>query len=692
MSKSEINQYVLDGYVPISVSIYYDKENKRYNKQPINKGWVKTNIDSCINSIDYSKDVGILTGSKYNLMVIDIDVKDRGLETWNKWIDEYGIDDTVIAKTPSGGYHYYFTCDDETAALYKTSRKSFICDGERVGIDIRSNGGFIVVPPSKQGEKKYSWVNSLSETLLCEPPEWLHKFLAPIENNFSYNNNININIGNSKNMIQQILEFSERELAEHFVENNKGLFRVSYNINSDSGESQLKQIFEWIDKLKIYKSISKLCLGQCIFDYYKKFKSEYNIEDLLDDKDKLREFKKYTTLLRNLGSKNKAMNLSSFVIETLIRKTDNFSDDKEKNTHLLNFRNGCYDLIKNEFRQRTKKDCVSIILNYDYKQSQERDINKVKDIIRSISNDDEETLGFMLNYLGYCLTGETKAKKFLILYGASASNGKTTLQEIFSKCLNVYSYKIDRETFNYKYDKFHKQLIQCQRPKRMVFLEEMNKNKLDISKLKEFVDGNDINCNIMYGTSDLVKVTSKLIIATNNSPVFDTDEGIQRRGLILECKNRFVDKNDYEKLKGKKGIYLKDEGIMNLFNDSKYILAFVNLLIPYAVKFYKEGLIVPKEINNAFKELCEENDTMKDFINSQFEITNDDSDRIGKDDFVMMYNEKFKLKLRFRQLLSDIKRLGIVYERQKRCNGKKGCLVGIKYKSYYQDDDDEFIE
>jgi P4 family phage/plasmid primase-like protien len=386
------------------------------------------------------------------------------------------------------------------------------------------------------------------------------------------------------------------------------------------------------------------------------------------------------------------MNLSSFVIETLIRKTENFGDDKEKNTHLLNFRNGCYDLIKNEFRQRTKKDCVSIILNYDYKQSQESYINKVKDIIRSISNDDEETLGFMLNYLGYCLTGETKAKKFLILYGASASNGKTTLQEIFSRCLNVYSYKIDRETFNYKYDKFHKQLIQCQRPKRMVFLEEMNKNKLDISKLKEFVDGNDINCNIMYGTSDLVKVTSKLIIATNNSPVFDTDEGIQRRGLILECKNRFVDKNDYEKLKGKKGIYLKDEGIMNLFNDSKYILAFVNLLIPYAVKFYKEGLIVPKEINNAFKELCEENDTMKDFINSQFEITNDDSDRIGKDDFVMMYNEKFKLKLRFRQLLSDIKRLGIVYHRQKRCNGKQGCLVGIKYKSYYQDDDDEFIE
>jgi P4 family phage/plasmid primase-like protien len=686
MTKSEINQYVLDGYVPISVSIYYDKVNKRYNKQPINKGWENTNIESCISSIDYSKDVGILTGSKYNLLVIDIDVKDKGLETWNKWIDEYGIDDdTVIAKTPTGGYHYYFTCSDEIAALYKTSRKSFICDGERVGIDIRSNGGFIVVPPSKQGEKKYSWVNSLKDNLLADVPEWLQQFLAPTQNNFSYNNIINMNVGNDKNIIQKILEFSEKELGEHFNEVNKGLFRVSYNTNSDGGESKLKSIFEWDDKLKIYKSISKFSLGNSIVNYYSKFKSEYNIEDLFDDKDKMREFKKYTTLLRNLGSKNKVLNIASFSIESLITNTENFGDDKEKNTHLLNFRNGCYDLIKNEFRQRTKDDCVSIYLNYDYKESQNKYINKVKDIIRSISNDDEETLGFMLNYLGYCLTGETRAKKFLILYGASASNGKTTLQEIFSKCLNVYSYKIDRETFNYKYDKFHKQLIQCQRPKRMVFLEEMNKNKLDISKLKEFVDGNDINCNIMYGTSDLVKISSKLIIATNNSPVFDTDNGIQRRGLILECKNRFVDKKDYEKLKGRKGIYLKDERIMDLFDDNTYRLAFINLLIPHAVKYYKEGLIVPDEINNAFKELCEENDTMKSFINDQFEITNNDSDRIGKDEFVSMYNERFRLKLRFRQLLSDIKRLGIEYNRQKRHNGKKGCLIGIKYKSIYED-------
>jgi hypothetical protein len=82
---------------------------------------------------------------------------------------------------------------------------------------------------------------------------------------------------------------------------------------------------------------------------------------------------------------------------------------------------------------------------------------------------------------------------------------------------------------------------------------------------------------------------------------------------------------------------------------------------------------------------------MKSFIDSQFEITHNDSDRIGKDDFLLLYNEIHKCKLTFRHLLSDIKRLNIEYDRQKRCKGKKGCLVGIKYKDYI-DDKDNFIE
>mgnify|MGYP000456790088 CR=1 FL=1 len=62
---------------------------------------------------------------------------------------------------------------------------------------------------------------------------------------------------------------------------------------------------------------------------------------------------------------------------------ENFDDEKECKTHLLNFRNGSYDLKNNEFRQRTQKDSVSIYMDYDYEPSEEEDINKIKQIIKN---------------------------------------------------------------------------------------------------------------------------------------------------------------------------------------------------------------------------------------------------------------------------------------------------------------------
>jgi hypothetical protein len=128
---------------------------------------------------------------------------------------------------------------------------------------------------------------------------------------------------------------------------------------------------------------------------------------------------------------------------------------------------------------------------------------------------------------------------------------------------------------------------------------------------------------------------------------------------------------------------------MDLFDDNKYRCAFINLLIPYAVNYYKNGLVVPKNIDNAFKDLCEENDMMKLFIKNNFEITYDENDRIGKDDFTNLYNEQNRCKLSFRHLVSDVKRLDIKYNKQKRCNGKQGCLMGIRYITFDNDDDDD---
>jgi hypothetical protein len=51
---------------------------------------------------------GIPTGIINNLLVLDIDVKDDGLQEWQTYISQHGDVKTMQIATPSGGMHYYF--------------------------------------------------------------------------------------------------------------------------------------------------------------------------------------------------------------------------------------------------------------------------------------------------------------------------------------------------------------------------------------------------------------------------------------------------------------------------------------------------------------------------------------------------------------------------------------------------------
>ncbi len=85
-----------------------------------------------------------------NLVVIDVDIKDGkpGRETLAALEAKYGpLPQCRMAITPSGGYHYYFTglCSSGTDKLGP-------------GIDIKSSGGYVVLPGSKTENGAYNWL------------------------------------------------------------------------------------------------------------------------------------------------------------------------------------------------------------------------------------------------------------------------------------------------------------------------------------------------------------------------------------------------------------------------------------------------------------------------------------------------------------------------------------------------------
>jgi len=121
--------------------------------------------------------IGIVTGMVSDLAVIDIDTQE-GMEA----IQEY-LPDTMVAPictTPKGGRHIYFRCPDAKLA-----------NNARVipGCDLRANGGYVVAPPSVNGEGKgYEWIADFKINKVSVPA-LPSAYLGAIRRNTLYINN-----------------------------------------------------------------------------------------------------------------------------------------------------------------------------------------------------------------------------------------------------------------------------------------------------------------------------------------------------------------------------------------------------------------------------------------------------------------------------------------------------------------------
>lgn len=106
--------------------------------------------------------IGIATGKESNLTILDVDA--GGDVTLNKLRGKEAMPDTAVVETGSGGRHFYFAY---TAAVKTVAKKI------GAGLDTRSDGGYVVAPPSDHASgSKYKWLGKWNTTP-AQFPEWL---------------------------------------------------------------------------------------------------------------------------------------------------------------------------------------------------------------------------------------------------------------------------------------------------------------------------------------------------------------------------------------------------------------------------------------------------------------------------------------------------------------------------------------
>lgn len=107
--------------------------------------------------------IGIAAGEVSDIIVIDVDNTD----VWLNLQNQHGsIPDTWMAETGGGGYHVYF--------CHQPGIRNMV--GVIPGIDVRSDGGHVVAPPSLHASgQRYKWIKGHSPATQGPAimPDWL---------------------------------------------------------------------------------------------------------------------------------------------------------------------------------------------------------------------------------------------------------------------------------------------------------------------------------------------------------------------------------------------------------------------------------------------------------------------------------------------------------------------------------------
>lgn len=115
--------------------------------------------------------IGIACGKRSGIVVLDVDTDHDGYESLRFLQEQHGrLPDTPVSRTGTGGEHIFFK--HPGIEIHNSAGKL------GPGLDVRGDGGYVVVPPSRHPNGKYyEWVIKPSQTALADMPEWLIELL-----------------------------------------------------------------------------------------------------------------------------------------------------------------------------------------------------------------------------------------------------------------------------------------------------------------------------------------------------------------------------------------------------------------------------------------------------------------------------------------------------------------------------------
>lgn len=683
-------QYTCRGWNP--VCIYKpDKYPKDYNwRALIDKEVTRDDIEKMSGTYaEESLNIGIITGSISDIIILDID----GEEGFTA-LKENGIElPPTLQATTGRGTHYYFQYT--THPILKNAA------GYLPKVDIRTDGGLVVAPPSVHPSgSHYKWVNPDAE-ILPFPKELIELFVknSTVKKTQTSDKGLSLEekaLEGSRNSTlfraasaMQGLGFSEEIIRETISKQNDLL---SSPLPDDELE---KTVFASVFKYGISAEIR----GLSDYDNALRMRDLYgkNLIYIPEDKEWVKyngKFWESDVECRSLREKFIAM------AQTIPREVPQPSEDDDEamaafkrrvayslscrdnvrfngalpsmcslmhkstlefdaHNNLLCLRNGVLNLRENSLLPHNPNYFMRVMSDVDYLPSAKSDL--WEQYLTDVFGDDTELLRYVQKAAGYTLSGDNNEKAFFIIKGDSNS-GKSVFLNVIGHVLGGFYKKASVESFLYKGSATGgaRPDLASLAHKRVVVASETNEgDRFDEKLIKDITGGEPLTCRDLYKSEITFIPTFKIWLSTNTLPaVRDDSNGVWNRVKVIPFNNVIPD--------DKIDIHLTDKL-------KKEASAILNWCVEGYQMYLREGLTEPATLVEQIETYREENDTFGAFINDclivdsfaridrnvLFELFNDWCDKT-KTYQKGMSNRKFFKKIRDRGF-QDAKSSGVRY-------------------------------
>ena len=375
-------------------------------------------------------------------------------------------------------------------------------------------------------------------------------------------------------------------------------------------------------------------------EYHSKYTRKSNMED--DPDEKAKWAKKQDKCLKFM-QKLLQENYTNTVIGALrhLFYKEGVAEKFDSNLNLLGLDNGVIDLKEWIFREGRPEDYITKTIGFEIPVGDSElpirlcNINQHllkivpnydifrRDLDRFISQiiPDKDVRAYTLRFLSKCLSGENRDEGFYIWTG-SGGNGKSKLIELMSLVLGDYGGGLPVSLITKSRATSNSATPEMERTKglRLVVMQEPEANEsINIGLMKELTGNDKIIARGLFKEPIEFVPQFKLLLMCNDLPnIPSNDDGTWRRLEVVDFVARFVGEEDKHKLDESKHVYKRDKELRNKLPAWK--LVFLGLLLEEWMKYDKEGIKIPKQVNNKTKSYRNDNDIVGQWIEQTCEI------------------------------------------------------------------------